>query len=127
MTTNTLPIVGAFYRPPAKALIDALPIGTRLQLIAEPDNAFDPNAIAVWLEVKDIPESVHSTLEESLPAFGHSLDTLKAQDAWHLGYVPKETAAKLRQQGVAEQPLEVTFATNAKGAPRVHSTEPFDV
>lgn len=120
MTTNTLPIVGAFYRPPAKALIDALPIGTRLQLIAEPDNAFDPNAIAVWLEVKDIPESVHSTLEESLPAFGHSLDTLKAQDAWHLGYLRKEKAKELKDNGFPSAvPVEGSFRTSASGSPMV--------
>ena len=47
MPMNTFPIVGAYYHPPAKALIDALAVDTPLLLIAEPDNAYDPNAIAV--------------------------------------------------------------------------------
>jgi hypothetical protein len=127
MATNTLPIVGAFHHPPAKALIEALPIGTPLTLIAEPDNAFDVNAIMVWLKSTDIPEAAYPMLEESLPAFGHSLDTVTNQESWHIGYIPKEMAAKLRAQGVAEQPLEVSFSTSTNGAPRVRSEEPFDI
>ena len=128
MTTNTLPIVGAFFRPPAKALIEVLAIGTPLFLIAEPDNPYDSNAIAVFLESANIPISAHPILEETLPPFGFSIEQILSQDAWHLGYVPKEMAAKITAQGIlGSDPYPVTFSTSANGGPRVRSTEPFDV
>ena len=34
----TLPIVGAFYRPPAEAILKVLPVGAKLSLFAEPEN-----------------------------------------------------------------------------------------
>ena len=127
-TTNTLPIVGAFYRPPAKALIEILPIGTPLFLIAEPDNPYDPNAIAVFLESANIPDAAQATLEETLPPFGFSVEQVLSQPAWHLGYLPKEMAAKITTAGIiGTDPFEVTFSTSANGAPRIRSTEPFDV
>jgi HIRAN domain len=125
MSTNTLPIVGMFYRPPAKALIDALTIGTPLFLLAEPDNQYDPNAVAVYLESHNIPENAIDALEESLPSFGFSWDSIIAQDQWHLGYIPKDFAAQLRasETVVPNKPVDVTFAVNASGAPRVRFAE----
>ena len=125
MSTNTLPIVGMFYRPPAKALIDVLAVGTPLLLIAEPDNAYDPNAIAVWLHSRDIPEASHPMLEETLPPFGKSLEEVLSEEEWHLGYIAKEMAAQLRQCGAVgtDKAVEVTFATSASGAPRVRFAE----
>lgn len=129
MPTNTLPIVGAFYRPPAKALIEVLAVGTPLQLIAEPDNQYDPNAIAVWLETANVPAGAETRLEELLPQFGMDMETILSETAWHLGYVPKEMAAKLKASGAIEDghPYDVTFSTSASGAPRVRSVAPFDI
>jgi hypothetical protein len=129
MPTNTLPIVGAFYRPPAKALIDVLPVGTPLYMIAEPDNQYDPNAIAIWLETENLPDAAQERLVELLPAYGLDLDTVMAQEAWHLGYVPREMAAKIKAAGMIDEsaPYEVTFSTSASGAPRVRSIEAFDL
>ena len=126
MSTNTLPIVGMFYRPPAKVLIENLAIGTPLFLLAEPDNQFDPNAVAVYLESHNIPEAAHASLEEALPAFGFSLDAVLGQDQWHLGYIPKDFAAQLRQTEtvIPNLPVDVTFSTSANGSPRVRFTEP---
>lgn len=132
MATNTLPIVGSFYGPqrgsPSKALIAALSVGTPLFLIAEPENPADPNAVAVYVESAQIPVAGHPLLEEALPEFGFTVEQILDQDAWHLGYVPKEMAAKLKAQGVVgDEPFPVTFSTSANGAPRVRAVEPFDV
>jgi hypothetical protein len=125
MSPRTFPIVGAFYRPPAQALLAVLPIGTPLTLIAEPDNPYDPNAIAVWLKSKDIPISAHSSLENTLPPFGFDLDQICAQENWHVGYIPKEMAAALRANGIVEpeNEVEVSFAVAANGSPRVAFVE----
>ena len=126
MPYSTLPIVGSFYRPPAKILIDALPIGTPLFIMAEPDNQYDPNAVAVWLETRNIPETSYAALEEALPAFGFDLDTVLSQDQWHLGYIPKDFAAQLRasETVMPNTPVDVEFATAANGSPRVRFPEP---
>jgi hypothetical protein len=124
MPTNTLPIVGAFYRPPAKALIEALSIGTPLELIAEPDNQYDPNAIAVYLRTVDIPPNAYDKLEEILPPYGYSLEQVMNEEIFHLGYIPKEFAAKLAP-GFGTEPMEVTFSLSSNGAPRVRREEPF--
>lgn len=125
MPTNTLPIVGAYHRPPARILIASLPIGTPLFLLAEPDNQYDPNAIQVFLESQNIPAASHAELERELPNAGFSLDTVIAQDQWHLGYIPKEFAAQLRATDtvVPNVPVDVTFSTAPNGAPRVRFTE----
>lgn len=129
MSRNTLPIVGMYYRPPAKALIAALPIGTRLYLIAEPENQYDKNAIAVYIHSSDIPVGSHATLEKTLPPFGYDLGRVLTQEAWHLGYIPKNFAAELRSSGAIEPdlPYEVAFSTSAAGEPRVRREEPFPI
>lgn len=121
MSTNTFPIVGMKFRPPALALVDALAVGTPLLLVAEPENAYDPNAIAVWLYAKDIPEGAKVKLEEDLPRFGTDLDTVMAAEQHHLGYIPKEMAAQLKECGAVtnDEPVSVTFSTSSTGAPRV--------
>ena len=47
--SHSIPLVGAHFRPPAKALIQSLPVGQVLRLSREPDNQYDTNAIQVWL------------------------------------------------------------------------------
>lgn len=132
MATNTLPIVGSFYGPqrgsPSPALVNCLAIGTPLFLIAEPDNPADPNAIAVYVESENLTPQMQNYLEENLGAFGFTLEQILAQDAWHLGYIPKQMAAKLTEQGfLGSAPYPVTFSTGTNGGPRVRSTEPFNV
>ena len=126
MSYERLPIVGAHYRPPAKLLISVLPIGTPLFLLAEPDNAYDPNAIMVMLETQNIPDEADEVLEQQLPEFGLDLDMITSQDQWHLGYIPKEFAAMLRAADIVKVnvPSDVTFGTNPKGDPRVVFAEP---
>jgi hypothetical protein len=105
-----------------------MPIGTPLFIIAEPDNQYDPNAIAVWVETKDIGPQMQQSLEPELGPFGFDIEQILTQDAWHLGYVPKEMAAKITSQGVlGSGPYMGSFSVSAGGAPRFRSTDAFDV
>jgi hypothetical protein len=100
MPHSILPIVGGYYRPPAALVLASLPIGAPLFLCAEPDNAVDPNAVAVWILSETIPASAHANLEARLPDFGFTLDSFLAVEQWHLGYIPKDFAARLKAEGV---------------------------
>ena len=127
MPYTTMPIVGAFFRPPAKLLLAHLALGVPLLLVAEPDNPYDPNAVAIWLRSADIPVASHESLDEALPQVGLSLAQVLSQELWHLGYIPKEMAAELKAAGVITndgEPMPVTFALNAKGDPRVRFFAP---
>jgi len=126
MPHYTLPIVGAFYRPPAKIVLDAIPVGTPLFLSAEPDNEHDTNAVAVWIVSECIPASAHPKLEADLPRFGFSLDTFLEQEQWHLGYIPRDFAAGLRSQGIVptDATVAVQFSVSNEGKPRVRFEEP---
>jgi hypothetical protein len=126
MSYARLPIVGMFFRPPAKVLVNVIAVGTPLTLLAEPENPFDPNAISVWVKSADIPGTAHETLGEQLPEYGFSLGDVLAQDEWHLGYIPKNFAAELKAAGVVvdDVPVAVKFCTNPKGEPRVEFEEP---
>jgi hypothetical protein len=90
-------------------------------LIAEPENQHDPNAIAVWVNTADIPEKSHSKLRVTLPDFGYTLENLLAAGELHLGYIPRDLAAKLRGDGTVQEdePLRCSFSVSASGAPRV--------
>lgn len=45
------PLVGAFHRPPAKTVLEVLPIGTALLLVPEPENPYDVGAIRVMVDL----------------------------------------------------------------------------
>lgn len=92
----TLPIVGSYYRPPAKAILEVLAQGTMLELCPEPDNPTDPNAIQVWVSSASIPEGpAQDKLASSAPLWGFELSEILAQEKWHLGYVPRTAASEL--------------------------------
>ena len=88
-------IVGAHFRPPAKAILASLPTGAVLSLVPEPENPFDSNAIAVFVEPKEIPPSEHETLNETAQGMGFSIEDILTAPAWHLGYIPKALAATI--------------------------------
>lgn len=89
-------IVGAHFRPPAKALLQVLPLGLPLMLIAEPSNEHDPDAIRVEVVTSDIPLEQHTYLNTLAAGYGYDLDSILAQDSWHLGYIPRKDTARLR-------------------------------
>lgn len=110
-------IVGAFYRPPAKAILEALPAGAPLILRAEPDNPFDSNAVQVLSRSASWGESAREKLKEALPLFGHDLDETLSQPEWHLGYIPKGDAAALHGMVQCDVTGELRFS--AAGQPQV--------
>lgn len=88
----TFPIVGSVYRPPAKAILEVIPLGTPLLVKAEPTNEHDPYAVAVWIETKEIPENLHEDLDQAGQQYGYCIEEIRDSPKWHLGYIPREQA-----------------------------------
>lgn len=84
-------LVGAHFRPPAKALLAVLPAGHPLWLRPEPTNEYDGNAVRVVLRTDSLPtdEFLQDELETQLAGQGYDLQTIHEADEWHLGYLPR--------------------------------------
>lgn len=92
--TITTALVGAHFRPPAKALLAFLPTGCPLALRPEPTNEYDSNAVQVVLRTTVLAPmllhpSVRDEAESQLAGAGFDLQSIQAQEEWHLGYLPK--------------------------------------
>lgn len=90
----TTQLVGAHFRPPAKALLACLPAGHPLLLRPEPSNEYDANAVQVvllrsTLEPLLADEAFSAELENQLAGQGFDLATVREADEWHLGYLPR--------------------------------------
>lgn len=107
--TKTFPIVGGYYRPPASALLKFLPQDTPLILRPEPTNAYDPNAIMVLVEGKEIP--VDYDLDSALAGYGTNIAEVRATPEIHLGYIPRGFAATMTLAG----DTEATFSYDSRG------------
>lgn len=90
-------LVGAHFRPPAKAVLAALPSETPLALRAEPENPYDTQAMAVYLTMSDLEVAVgpgtprRIALEDSLPSMGWAWEALCASgDTIQLGYLARQ-------------------------------------
>lgn len=119
MPTYQCPLVGAFYRPPAQAILKVLPSACPLLVQPEPENPHDPNAIAIWVATTSIPEAAYGPLEETAGGFGFSLDDILAALSWHLGYIAKEYAAALVDMVNSEATTRATLSFDTKGKPQV--------
>lgn len=123
MTTHLYPIVGVRHHPPASAIVEFLPVGTPLRLVAEPQNAFDPNAIAIWIGPPTIWDNIqrpqaYDQLESAMLALGpeFTLDWLLQQPMIQLGYLPKEVALALKPNW---SDREGHFALGGNGGPKI--------
>jgi hypothetical protein len=119
LQSHTYPIVGAFYRPPASAILSVLPVGTKLTLRAEPTNEYDPNAIAVYIETSEIKTIVANEAAEKLLASealnsGILLDEILSQPEHHLGYIPKALAAKIKLN--SDTPAKFTTSLDGRAS-----------
>jgi len=94
--THVVELRGAHFRPPAKAIIQSLPTGHPLSLRPEPSNPYDPNAVAVWIDAKTIPDDALEELRYTLPGMGADVESLLEQRFWQLGYIAKEIAATIQ-------------------------------
>lgn len=101
VTTITGLLVGMHFRPPAKLILETLKSGTPLQLVAEPDNEYDSNAIRVYVNLGEVPESQHARLEQELPGFGWDIETFwqraETGEALMLGYIAASKNKALRE------------------------------
>jgi HIRAN domain len=101
ITTLTGLLVGMHFRPPAKLILETLKSGTELQLVHEPDNEYDSNAIRVYVRLGEVPESQHGRLEAELPGFGWDIETFRSRaesgEALMLGYVAASKNKALRE------------------------------
>lgn len=94
-------LVGMYFRPPAKQIVEVLPAGTKLQLSPETDNPFDEYAIQVLVRASQVPESQHEFLREILPSCGEDWDELLAEDkVIHLGYIAASGGKPLQKAGL---------------------------
>lgn len=105
-------IVGAHFRPPAKAILQILPSGCPLLVIPEPTNEYDPNALQVVVETKSLPDGIDSDLTSLAAGFGFDAAMIRERDQWHLGYVPRKDAENIRLGG--ETPATLTFSSDGK-------------
>jgi len=128
------PIVGAYHRPPAQALLAHLPLSFPLLLRREPTNQFDPYAIMVVLRTADLealnPELL-AQISSACAGYGYTQDDLLATAEWHVGYIPKAAAPALGQamlkywtENLPEDPAfpaetPGTLATLTTGAPAI--------
>ena len=121
MHTNPFPIVGAHFRPPAKALLGVLPSGFKgLRLRAEPSNPFDSNAVQVLLCSDELPHELAPRISDACLPFGFDSAAIYEQAEWHLGYIPKGIAAIVQPQITSDIRGELSF--DAFGKPFVSVT-----
>jgi len=113
-------IVGSHFVPPAKILLENLPTKAPLELVAEPENPYDANAIVVLVNPSAIPASRHETLREILPTMGHDWDEILAEGrALSLGHIASSEGKPLLQARALNPALVGTleilpFLENAK-------------
>jgi hypothetical protein len=117
-------IVGAKFRPPAKALLDTLATGTELLARREPSNAYDANAIQVIVRSSAIAPS--DAMKLAVEQYGRTMDEIRAAEEWQLGYVPREAAAsvapKLDADAITVVVGSLTFS--ASGVPCIRMEVP---
>ena len=134
--TLLVPLVGAYFRPPASRVLAHLPAGAQLFLIPEPDNPYDDKAIkvCVWL-CQAVPDHQIAQLTAELDALGFDYQELATRaELLQLGYLADSDGklcnrAEGRQPGNREAaqlaaatglppngpwPAKLTFATNGK-------------
>lgn len=88
---KSAPLVGAYHRPPAKAILACLKTGASLMLIREPENEYDRNAIGVWVASSQIPEALYDQLELMASGFGWSKEQILETPQWKLGFIAAKT------------------------------------
>ncbi len=116
--TSKFKIVGSRFRPPAPTILACLNHHQLLELRLEPDNPYDPNAVAVWITdfASDYPEEAME-LEFELGEDGKECPDLTAPI--RLGYIPREQAAELAPAIAAlDQPPPARYIS-VEGGPGV--------
>lgn len=106
---TNFPIVGTKFRgSEAMSAVKKCEQGDPLELRREPTNAYDPNAVGVWLPARD----------PIVPEDGAGIPAL------HVGYIPQvmnAQIARLLDEGVA---LRATFDSSEIGKARLNIALP---
>lgn len=118
------PIVGAYYRKPAQAILDCLVLDQKLYIRAEPDNKFDPNAVMVVGKRAEFMEPMNDDarfiLQSKVERFGIEWDLFMDCNEFHLGYIPRDTApVELHENLRAKGDIECVFKPDMAGKPTV--------
>jgi hypothetical protein len=133
----TTKIVGAHFRPPAKALLACLPAAHPLFLRPEPQNEYDENAVQVLLRSTTLlpmleDPFVKDELIGQLAGQGFDLDSVLTEPEWPLGYLPRAAkgnaeleAWNLRVQQVIHQVCSTVSFMNDE-VPVVDASLAFD-
>lgn len=127
MTSYAVPLVGMHFKPPAKLLLGALPMGAELRVIPEPTNAYDPNALAVWITPQAIPTNQHEDLGFQLFGMGFTLEEILETPTWQLGYIAKDAAAVLCEKISSRLTEEGYFAATLGFTPEGKPTVRFNI
>lgn len=90
---NKFPIVGMRHHKPADLVVTLLSIETPLRLEREPHNAYDPNAVAVYID--NFKATNEADVEDVLEHCGQSEIEWDSEGSTMLGYIPKGLAAEL--------------------------------
>jgi HIRAN domain len=120
-------IVGAKFRPPALGILSILPVGAKLLARREASNSHDGNAIQVVWPFMAETITDRFEVETRLNGYGSSLEELTGQKEWHLGYIPREEAAKLAplmdKEGLAELRGSLFFSASGNAHAQFHFQE----
>lgn len=127
---HTHPIVGMYYRPPAKALVAVLPVGTRLLLRSDPcgsatgSDHTDPTAIAVFLATTDFPQRAEAAFDTEGAQYGYDTARLREAEEWCLGFIPKHLAAHMHNEAGFPTDRDVVgeFTCTGNASPLVRYT-----
>ena len=103
MTIKYALLVGTYFNKPAGTLLKCLPDGARVELIGDPDNPYDADAIKVVLEAPHLALRLarleSSEIQEELLGQGWNLEDVLAQSAIMLGHVGASGGKPLMKAG----------------------------
>lgn len=103
-----LPIVGTFFRPAGKIILQELASGASLELVPEPDNPYDANAVRVMVKASFLPAIGTPGLQTALEGYGLDPEEVLTRD-FFLGYI-----AKTHTQHATPGPATLSFAADGK-------------
>ena len=79
-------LVGAHFRPPASLLLAELPSGFPLELRPEPENPYDPMAVAIWITI----DPRYLPPDDALISVGWTQLDLLSKTEIQLGYLARQ-------------------------------------
>ena len=94
-------LVGMHFQPPAKLVLAALPAGTVVELIPEPENPYDVNAIKVWVDASAIDKQALVLESESLAGMGFFPEEILSGESICLGHIAASGGKPIAKAGAA--------------------------